>query len=125
MWNLPVGRNVNLGILTSCYSLPLPHRSPRAGDEGNKTAVLGLFQSQKKINYHYFLYTFPFGKWPKAAKALNEPKQSDNGQTSPPLLLHPASLWSSSIWATTAPYSDRKSGLSAQWLPQEQPVHCF
>lgn len=63
IWNLPVDRNVNLGVLISCYLLSLPHRSPQE-QVLRETTALGLFQSQKKINYKYFLHTFLFGKWP-------------------------------------------------------------
>lgn len=61
MLNLSADENVKNSVTSSNlvpYHTPSPHTSRRwLGKQDN---ILGLFQSQKKINYNYFFHTFYF-----------------------------------------------------------------
>lgn len=72
MLNLSADENVKNSVTSSNlvpYHTPSPHTSRRwLGKQDN---ILGLFQSQKKINYNYFFHTFYFLK-DKCKRVLNK-----------------------------------------------------
>lgn len=110
--NPPADRNVHPGSVTFCYLSAHPcttqHTSKRWS--GKQNNCVGFYFRVKRKYIPIFSIVFIF--WKCGLKEEGETGGLDRSKVTPNVLPGPqASLWSTGIWAVTAPHSDNDSGL--------------